>query len=162
MCGFVGFTSSAGSLLPGPTAMLYSSTKVFLSNFASTLSAEIRDAGIDVLCIQPGPVATGFMRGCEGLPTIEAAKSMGVAAQSVADMYFSGAGRVLIWNAGLMTIAFTLANRILDFAFLNEVFARVAHFFPDHQILIAASKTRNPAANNTGSAKTAAEVKKSN
>lgn len=43
-----------------PGIATYAATKGFIQAFAEALGAELRPAGVHVLCVAPGPVATGF------------------------------------------------------------------------------------------------------
>lgn len=141
--GFIGFTSSCGGYLPSPTAMLYGATKAFLSNFGVSYGAENYDLNIDTLVVLPGPVATNFYKHAVGLPTVEATKNIAVGTQSIVDCFFAGAGRVMVFEQGTLTMGFKLMTKVLDFGFLSEIFRRFAFLFPDHAECIKRSKTRN-------------------
>jgi short-subunit dehydrogenase len=60
MRGAVIFTSSPAGQMPSPFALVYGSTKAFLTEFAVSLAAEVKDHNIDVFAIHPSPVDTGF------------------------------------------------------------------------------------------------------
>lgn len=140
--GIVCFTSSCGQYMASPTAMLYGPTKAFLSNFGASFAAENYDAGIDTLIVHPGPVATNFYKHSAGMPTIEATAKVAVGAEAIVDCFFAGAGRVCVIEQGSLTIAFKFLTKILDFPVLCEVFKRFACMFPDHQVCVKKSKTR--------------------
>lgn len=141
--GFIGFTSSCGAYLPSPTAMLYGASKAFLSNLGVSYGAENFDLNIDTLVVQPGPVATNFYQHSAGLPTVEATKKIAVGTQSIVDCFFAGAGRVMVFEQGSLTMGFKLLTKTLDFGFLAEIFRRFAFLFPDHKECIKRSSTRN-------------------
>ena len=58
--GCVFFTSSSAGLVPNPLSAMYASTKAFLTMFASSVAAEVRSLGIDVVVVHPSPVASNF------------------------------------------------------------------------------------------------------
>lgn len=52
--------SSIASLLPLPDATVYAATKAYVTSFSEGLRAELREHGIPVLAVCPGPVKTEF------------------------------------------------------------------------------------------------------
>lgn len=52
--------SSLASTLPIPDFAVYAATKAYVSSFSEALRIELRDHGIRVLSVCPGPVHTGF------------------------------------------------------------------------------------------------------
>lgn len=52
--------SSLASVIPIPDFAVYAATKAYVSSFSEALRIELRDHGIRVLAVCPGPVATGF------------------------------------------------------------------------------------------------------
>jgi short-subunit dehydrogenase len=43
-----------------PQISTYAATKAYIQTFAEGLHAELRPLGVDVLCVLPGPVSSGF------------------------------------------------------------------------------------------------------
>ncbi len=60
--GRVLFTSSIAAEMPGPFEAVYAASKAFLLSFAEALHDELRDQGITVTALQPGPTDTDFFR----------------------------------------------------------------------------------------------------
>lgn len=58
--GAIVITGSVAGRQPLPLHAVYSATKGFELLFGEALWAEVRDRGVDVLVVQPGPVATEF------------------------------------------------------------------------------------------------------
>jgi short-subunit dehydrogenase len=58
--GRVLFTSSIAATSPGPFMSVYNASKSFLKSFAEALRAELRDAGVTVTTLMPGPTDTEF------------------------------------------------------------------------------------------------------
>jgi len=61
-----------------PQISTYAATKAYIQTFAEGLHAELRPLGVDVLCVLPGPVSSGF-GGRAGLTMSGAAAPRGVA-----------------------------------------------------------------------------------
>lgn len=58
--GAVVNVSSLASLLPIPDFAVYAATKAYVTSFSEALRIELKDHGIPVLAVCPGPVHTGF------------------------------------------------------------------------------------------------------
>lgn len=58
--GAVVNVSSLASLLPIPDFAVYAATKAYVTSFSEALRIELREHGIPVLAVCPGPVKTGF------------------------------------------------------------------------------------------------------
>lgn len=58
--GAVVNVSSLASLLPVPDFAVYAATKAYVTSFSEALRLELREHGIRVLAVCPGPVHTGF------------------------------------------------------------------------------------------------------
>ncbi len=52
--------SSLASTLPIPDFAVYAATKAYVSSFSEALRMEVRELGVDVLAVCPGPVKTEF------------------------------------------------------------------------------------------------------
>ncbi len=57
--------SSVSSLLPLPKMAVYAASKAYVSNFSDSLRGELRDTGVSVTALCPGPVNTEFFAGAE-------------------------------------------------------------------------------------------------
>jgi uncharacterized protein len=58
--GRVLFTSSIASMMPGTYQAVYNASKSFVQSFAEALSAELKDTGVTVTALMPGPTDTNF------------------------------------------------------------------------------------------------------
>jgi short-subunit dehydrogenase len=58
--GKVLFTSSVAATAPGPYHSVYAASKAFLASFAQGLREELRDTGVTVTTLMPGPTDTEF------------------------------------------------------------------------------------------------------
>ncbi|MFI7033423.1 SDR family NAD(P)-dependent oxidoreductase [Microbispora rosea] len=58
--GKILFTSSVAALTPGPFEAVYAASKAFLHSFAEALRNELKDSGVTVTSLLPGPTDTEF------------------------------------------------------------------------------------------------------
>jgi uncharacterized protein len=58
--GKVLFTSSVASMMPGSYQSTYNASKSFIQSFAEALRDELRDTGITITALMPGPTETNF------------------------------------------------------------------------------------------------------
>ena len=58
--GRVLITGSIAGILPGSFSAVYNGSKAFLDNFASGLRNELKDTGVSITCLMPGPTDTAF------------------------------------------------------------------------------------------------------
>ena len=58
--GRVLFTSSIASTMPGPFQAVYNASKSFVQSFAVALREELKDTGVTVTSLMPGPTDTEF------------------------------------------------------------------------------------------------------
>jgi short-subunit dehydrogenase len=58
--GKVLFTSSIAATMPGPYEATYAASKAFLLSFAEAIRYELRDSGITITTLMPGPTETEF------------------------------------------------------------------------------------------------------
>ncbi len=59
------FTSSIASTMPGPFQAVYNASKSFVQSFALALRNELKDTGITVTSLMPGPTETEFFERAE-------------------------------------------------------------------------------------------------
>lgn len=53
---------STGSFFPGPLISVYYATKAYVMSYSEALAEELRNTGVTVTCLCPGPTRTGFQR----------------------------------------------------------------------------------------------------
>ncbi len=58
--GRILFTSSIAALMPGPFEAVYAASKAFIHSFAEALRNELKDSGVSVTSLMPGPTETNF------------------------------------------------------------------------------------------------------
>ena len=63
--GRVLFTSSIAGAAPGPREAVYAASKAFLFSFSEALRNELKDTGVTVTALMPGPTETNFFHRAE-------------------------------------------------------------------------------------------------
>ncbi len=58
--GKILFTSSIAAIMPGPFEAVYAASKAFIQSFSLSLRNELKETGITVTALQPGPTDTNF------------------------------------------------------------------------------------------------------
>jgi uncharacterized protein len=58
--GRVLFTSSIAALMPGTFEAVYNASKAFVQSFAEAIRNELKDTGVTITALQPGPTETNF------------------------------------------------------------------------------------------------------
>jgi len=59
-CGRILITGSIAGFIPGAFNAVYNGTKAFIDSFAAALRNELKDTGVTVTCLMPGPTDTRF------------------------------------------------------------------------------------------------------
>jgi short-subunit dehydrogenase len=67
--GRILFTSSIASTMPGSFQAVYNASKSFVQSFALALREELKDTGVSVTSLMPGPTDTEFFERAEMLDT---------------------------------------------------------------------------------------------
>jgi short-subunit dehydrogenase len=67
--GRVLITGSIAGILPGSFSAVYNGSKAFLDNFAYGLRNELKDSGVTITCLMPGPTDTNFFERADMLDT---------------------------------------------------------------------------------------------
>jgi uncharacterized protein len=67
--GRILFTSSIASTMPGTFQAVYNASKSFVQSFALALRAELKDTGVTVTSLMPGPTDTEFFERADMLDT---------------------------------------------------------------------------------------------
>ncbi len=67
--GRVLITSSTAALMPGPWYAVYAATKSFLLSFAEAIRHELKDTGVTVTALLPGPTDTEFFERADMVET---------------------------------------------------------------------------------------------
>ena len=67
--GRILFTGSIAGLMPGSFQAVYNGSKAFVDSFSFALRNELKDTGVSVTCLMPGPVDTEFFERADLMDT---------------------------------------------------------------------------------------------
>lgn len=67
--GKILYTSSLAAEMPGPYLAVYAASKAFVQSFAQAIRFELKDSGITITALQPGPTDTNFFNRADMLDT---------------------------------------------------------------------------------------------
>ncbi len=67
--GRILITGSIAGFMPGTFQAVYNGTKAFIDSFSFALRNEIKDSGVTVTCLMPGPTETNFFRRADLMDT---------------------------------------------------------------------------------------------
>lgn len=68
--GRILFTGSIAGFMPGTFQAVYNGTKAFIDSFAIALRHELKDSGVSITCLMPGPTETRFFERAHMLDTM--------------------------------------------------------------------------------------------
>lgn len=113
--GKVLFTSSIASTFPGPYHAVYNASKSFVQSFAEAIREEVKDAGVTVTSLMPGPTETEFFERANLENTKLGETSMKDDAATVAKQGFEGlmAGKQQVVAGNLMNKVQARAGRLV-------------------------------------------------
>jgi uncharacterized protein len=72
--GRILITGSIAGFTPGSYQAVYNGTKAFLDSFSYALREELKESGVTVTCLMPGPTETEFFRRADMMDTKVATK----------------------------------------------------------------------------------------
>jgi short-subunit dehydrogenase len=112
--GRVLFTSSIASTMPGSFQAVYNASKSFVQSFAEALQEELKDSGVTITSLMPGPTETNFFHRADMDDTKVGASNKDSAAQ-VAKQGFEALmkGEKKLVAGGLGTKAQGVAAKVL-------------------------------------------------
>jgi short-subunit dehydrogenase len=112
--GKVLFTSSVASTMPGSLQTVYNASKSFVQSLSEALHDELRDTGVTVTSLMPGPTETNFFRRGDMLDTVVGRMPKDDPAEVAKhgyDALMKGDRKVVAGSA--MSKAIGLVNRVL-------------------------------------------------
>lgn len=125
--GYLLITSSIASTMPGSFQAVYNASKSFLQSFAQALQNELKDTGISVTALMPGPTETDFFHRADMDDTKIGRESKDdpeeVARQGL-DALFAGKGKVVAGS--VKTKLQELATKVLPDAAKAEAHRKMA------------------------------------
>jgi short-subunit dehydrogenase len=125
--GRILFTSSIASTMPGPFQAVYNASKSFVQSFALALRNELKDSGVSVTSLMPGPTDTEFFERADMLDTKVGAGEKDDPAEVARDGFEAlMGGRERVVSASLSTKAQGRGSRLLPDSVKAEMHRRMA------------------------------------
>jgi short-subunit dehydrogenase len=125
--GRVLVTSSVASTMPGPFQAVYNASKSFVQSFALALRNELKDTGVTVTSLMPGPTETEFFARADMLDTKVGTGDKDDAADVARDGYEAMmAGKERVVSHSLSTKAQGRGSRFLPDSAKAEMHRRQA------------------------------------
>jgi len=141
--GGIFFTSSPAGIMPCPTTSLYGSTKAFLTEFATSVSAEFWADGVDVLVVHPSPVDTGFYSGNKhDMAAMKLFQRTATSPESIASCFFKSAGRSVVCDQGYFSIALKMMLKVIDYNLIAILITRTSTMSGDYVKLVGQRKKK--------------------
>jgi Short-chain dehydrogenases of various substrate specificities len=124
--GYVLNVSSTAAYQAVPTLAMYAASKSYVLSFSRAIRYELKDSGISVTCISPGPVGTGFAERA-GLSAInDIAEKFNMDANVVAKIAVKAMlNRKTEVIPGFTNIISAYANRILPKSLIERITAGI-------------------------------------
>jgi uncharacterized protein len=125
--GRILFTSSIASTMPGSFQAVYNASKSFVQSFALALRNELKDTGVSVTSLMPGPVETEFFERADMLDTKVGASDKDDPADVARDGFealMAGEDRVVSHSASTKTQA--RAGRLMPDSAKAEMHRKMA------------------------------------
>ncbi|KAJ3025789.1 hypothetical protein HDV00_012495 [Rhizophlyctis rosea] len=119
--GLIEFTSSSGGFIPGAMTGIYSATKAFITNFGASLAAEVLEDGIDILVVNPSPIASNFFANAGGMAILQVVKKTAQPPVVIADAIFKCAGRTTVVDQGLYSVVIRIFLKMLDWNVFADI-----------------------------------------
>ncbi len=114
-------------MLPSPTAAMYAGTKAFVTHFGISLACELKSEGVDVCVAHPSPVQSRFYDNAGDGKEVNFFKSTAKGPEVLVGTMFACVGRLVVCNQGYFPKVMGVLHKIVDFSFLSEITANVAH-----------------------------------
>jgi short-subunit dehydrogenase len=125
--GSVLFTSSIASTMPGSFQAVYNASKSFVQSFALALRNELKDTGVTVTALMPGPTETEFFERADMLDTKVGAGDKDDPADVARDGFEAlMAGKERVVSASLSTKAQGRGSRLMPDSVKAEMHRRMA------------------------------------
>ena len=126
--GRILFTGSIAGVMPGTFQAVYNGTKAFIDSFSVALRNELKDTGVSVTVLMPGPVETEFFERADMMDT-----AVGTGDKSdPADVAKTGFDAMMAGDAEVVA------------GWKNKLQAMMAHVTPDTMLAEAHRKMAEP------------------
>jgi short-subunit dehydrogenase len=141
--GCIVFTSSPAGCIPNALAVMYGSTKAFVSNFGASLAIEAAANGVDVHVFHPSPVHSRFLDGKTKLSAFDAAYKFAWTPEEVPLEVFKAIGSPsLLWDVGFFAVFTRYLTKVLDFNAFAGIMKLFGPWMGDYQKLVVPPKEK--------------------
>jgi short-subunit dehydrogenase len=134
------FTSSPAGQTPSPFALMYGSTKAFLTEFGVSLASEVRGDNIDVLVVHPSPMNTNFYKTdtAHKSPILVLTSKFAYSPEIIANYIFKTVGNwCVVADQGYWSISVKILLKFLDFNLFAYLAMLFAPFTSEYKKIIA-------------------------
>eukprot|EP01087_Luapelamoeba_hula_P023499 TRINITY_DN864_c0_g1_i1.p1 TRINITY_DN864_c0_g1~~TRINITY_DN864_c0_g1_i1.p1 ORF type:complete len:327 (+),score=69.66 TRINITY_DN864_c0_g1_i1:125-1105(+) len=142
--GAVTFTSSPAGQMPCPFSLVYGASKAFLTEFGTSLAAEVAPDGIDVLVLHPSPVDTNFYNAESAHKSSSLAffRKTATPPTTIANTIFTSVGQPLtvVREQGYFAVCLRMLIKIVDVNFLSYLTAKFSATSAEYKTLITERK----------------------
>jgi len=114
--GRILFTSSIASAMPGTFNAVYNASKAFVQSFAQAIRNELKDTGVTITALMPGPTETNFFKRAD----MEDTKVGAAEKDDPAEVAKEGFEALMAGK-----------DHVIAGSFMNKVQATMAHVLPD-------------------------------
>ena len=112
--GRILITGSIAGLIPGTFQAVYNGSKAYLDSLSEAMRAELKDTGVSVTCLLPGPTETAFFERADMMDT-----SVGAAKKDSAAMVAETGWEAMMDNTGSVVAGWK-----------NKIQAAISHLTP--------------------------------
>ena len=141
--GAIFFTSSPAGLMPCPTTVMYGATKAFLTEFATSMSAEIYADGLDTLVVNPSPVDTGFYSGNkDDMSAMKFFQKTATSPEAIASCFFKSVGKTVVCDQGYFSFVLKMMLKVIDYNTISILLTRTGTMSADYVKLVAKRATK--------------------
>jgi short-subunit dehydrogenase len=124
--GYILNISSTAAYQAMPTLALYAASKSFVLSFSRALRYEMKDSGVSVTCVCPGPADTGFAERAGLLAFKDMAEKFNMTADAVAEAAVEAMlSRKAEVVPGFTNLVSAYANRFVPKSFVEKVVGRL-------------------------------------
>jgi len=129
--------------MPCPTTVMYGASKAFLTEFATSLSAELWADGIETLVVHPSPVDTGFYSGNKhDMSAMKLFQKTATSPESIASCFFKSIGRTIVCDQGYFSISLKMMLKLIDYNSIALLITRTSTMSGDYNKLVAQRKKK--------------------
>ncbi len=132
--GKIMIVGSIAGLIPGSFQAVYNGTKAFLDSFAVAIREELKDSGVTVTCLMPGPTETEFFERADLMDTKYGTEKK----QPASDVAKTGFDAMLKGEASVVA------------GLKNKVQAFLSNILPDTVLAAQHTKQAAPGTGSTG------------